>query len=235
MREITSDGGKGKEDAAPESMTDEERGKALKAAWEAMLVEGMNANASDLANLGEEMGSSKEKAAGGAFQDKIKQAMDKLKDSESKMGGASPGAAPTPESLEALLQSLGDLGLGGEGGDEKELAGFLETMMSQLMSKDVLYDPLKELAEGFPPFLMNPPKPLSDDDKKRYDNQLVCVRKILVVFEKQDYNDSHEEYGKQIVDLMSEMQTYGSPPSEIMGPLPPGFDAMGSEEGCTIA
>ena len=30
---------------------------------------------------------------------------------------------------------------------EDELKGILETMMSQLMSKDVLYEPLKELHE----------------------------------------------------------------------------------------
>lgn len=62
--------------------------------------------------------------------------------------GAPPGGAPSAESLDAILQSLGDLGLG-EGGDEDaELAGFLETMMGQLMSKEVLYEPLKELADG---------------------------------------------------------------------------------------
>lgn len=50
--------------------------------------------------------------------------------------------------MEALLQSLGDLGLGEGGENEAELAGFLESMMGQLMSKEVLYEPLKELAAG---------------------------------------------------------------------------------------
>lgn len=31
--------------------------------------------------------------------------------------------------------------------DEAELASFLESMMGQLMSKDVLYEPVKELNE----------------------------------------------------------------------------------------
>ena len=34
---------------------------------------------------------------------------------------------------------------------EDELKGILETMMSQLMSKDVLYEPLKELHEKVRP------------------------------------------------------------------------------------
>lgn len=36
------------------------------------------------------------------------------------------------------------------------------------------------------------------------------------------------------------MQSYGTPPTEIMGALPPGLDGMGGipgmgEDGCTIA
>lgn len=49
------------------------------------------------------------------------------------------------DSLEGLLSSLGDLKLGEEGGEEGEIGSMLETMMSQLMSKDILYEPLKEL------------------------------------------------------------------------------------------
>lgn len=47
--------------------------------------------------------------------------------------------------MEALLSSLGDIGDDGE--TEGGLQGLLETMMSQLMSKEVLYEPLKEMDE----------------------------------------------------------------------------------------
>jgi hypothetical protein len=40
---------------------------------------------------------------------------------------------------------LAQLGAAGDGESEEELHGLLETMMSQLMSKEVLYEPLKEL------------------------------------------------------------------------------------------
>jgi len=248
MREIAGEATAGKDAAEGaskgEGISEEERTKVLKAAWEAMLVEGMDANLGEggIAGIAENGGKEKAAAAGG-FQDKIKQAMDKLKESESKFQGSSGpgGAAPTPESLETLLQSLGDLGLGDGGGDEeKELAGFLETMMGQLMTKEVLYEPLKELSDSFPPYLEKPPAPISEEDMKRFHSQQVCVKKILAVFEKPDYDDNDPEDGKQIVDLMSEMQSYGSPPAEIMGPLPPGLDGMSQipgmgEEGCVVA
>jgi peroxin-19 len=47
--------------------------------------------------------------------------------------------------METLLSSLNNLGIDGE--DEEGLQGLLETMMSQLMSKEVLYEPLKEMHE----------------------------------------------------------------------------------------
>ena len=56
----------------------------------------------------------------------------------------SSGGGDDPD-LEALLSSLGNMG--DEGDTEEGLQGFLETMMSQLISKEVLYEPLKEMHE----------------------------------------------------------------------------------------
>jgi len=168
MREIA---GEAAGSSSDKDVPEEERNRALKAAWEAMLVDGMDGNLGDggLEGIGEALGKSEKKEEGpSAFQDRIKQAMDKLKESESKaqvrllvafrfpleltrtsiQGSAGAGANQNPESVEALLQSLGDLGLGEGGENEEELADFLETMMGQLMSKEVLYEPLKELAAG---------------------------------------------------------------------------------------
>jgi len=50
-----------------------------------------------------------------------------------------------PQSFESLLNSLDGIGLGEDEGDG-EFTSFLETMMGQLTSKEMLYDPLKELA-----------------------------------------------------------------------------------------
>ena len=49
-----------------------ESARALKAAWEEMLIEGMN-------------GVGQNETTGGGFQDKIKQAVNKLKESESNL------------------------------------------------------------------------------------------------------------------------------------------------------
>ena len=55
-------------------------------------------------------------------------------------------SAEGDDTLEQLLKSLGDANVG-DGNPEDQLQGLLENMMTQLMSKEVLYEPLKELHE----------------------------------------------------------------------------------------
>jgi len=225
MRELSADAeGKTSTDNGGSDQS-AENARALKSAWEQMLVEGMGNNP----GIGQFSGN-EASTGGGGFQDKIKQAVNKLKESESNLqaDGKSPNGASNAESLEALLGSLGDFGLD-EGGDDKDLTGLLENMMGELMGKSILYEPLSELAQGFPPYLANPPSPLSAEDRKRYDLQLGCVRRVLAVFDQAGYDDKNAECQQQIADLMTEMQNYGSPPTVLMGPLP---DL--NEEGCRI-
>jgi len=224
------------------SEEDKEKAKAFTAAWEAMLVEGMDEAIGKRKDEddGESKGE-KEKAleqeVEDAFQRSIREAMEKLESSENAMQSESGAAGD--ESLEALLKQLS--GALGEGeGEEGEFQGLLESMMSQLMSKEVLYEPLKELHDKFPSYLSDNASTLSSPDKSRYEAQYQCVTKIVQIFEDPAYSDEDTEKGKEVVQLMNEMQSHGSPPSEIMGPLPPGFD-LGSDglpkvpDGCVIS
>lgn len=95
-------------------------------------------------------------------------------------------------------------------------------MMGELMTKSILYEPISELAQKvrpffyalillsltftqFPPYLEKPPKPLSDEDRKRYDLQLNCIRRILAVFDNAGYDDTDAESQRKITDLMAEV------------------------------
>ncbi|OCH91767.1 Pex19 protein, partial [Obba rivulosa] len=243
MREIAAESGVDLNDVPGASGNGERRGlseeerkeqeRKFAAAWEAMLVEGMNGhmNADELSGELPAAGSEE------TFQQTIKKAMEKLKESDSNLQvHATAGSA---DSLEALLAQFEGLGEGGAESEE-ELHGVLETMMSQLMSKDVLYEPLKELYEKFPSYLKEHDSTLKAEDKKRFESQFSVVSKIVAVFDDPSYSDEDPQKGVRIIELMNEMQSYGSPPSEVMGPLPPGLD-LGPDgmpklpEGCTIA
>lgn len=99
---------------------------------------------------------SSQKGGEGSFQDRVKQTMDKMKEGQSSLKVRDPttesrqrhsseqssDVGGNPD-LEAFLSSLDNVE--GDGETEEGLQGFLETMMSQLMSKEVLYEPLKEM------------------------------------------------------------------------------------------
>lgn len=76
------------------------------------------------------------------FQDAIKNTMSRLRESDATASSSTAGADGMD--LEKLMAALGN-GEGLEG--EEGMAKMLETMMGELMSKDVLYEPLKELKD----------------------------------------------------------------------------------------
>lgn len=233
---------------------DTERDRAMSAAWEAMLVEEMNkmpgtapaststASTTQRTRPMPPPSTSKPEpnkpsaAAGDAFQSRIRNAMDKLKSSESDFNSSTTSPLPAfpgsdDPSLAALLQGLNP-------GEGDELTGVLEAMMGQLMSKDVLYEPLKELDEKFPSYLTSHPA-LPAEDKERYEKQISCIKRLLSIFEDKGYDEENAKTRENITEIMGELQSYGSPPEEIMGPLPPGM-AMGADglpelpEGCVV-
>jgi len=149
--------------------------------------------------------------------------MDKMKEGQSSLKPSDGGGDPD---MEALLSSLNNMG--GDGEAEEGLQGLLETMMSQLMSKEVLYEPLKEMHEKFPGYLAENGSKLSQQDKDRYAKQQKTVSQIIVIFEAKDYSEEDPEIAVKVMSLMNEMQEHGAPPTEIMGELPPGV-ALGPD------
>ncbi|CCM05295.1 uncharacterized protein FIBRA_07509 [Fibroporia radiculosa] len=251
MREIAGDAGldadatKGLGGAGVQTEEEKQQEEAFKAAWEKMLVESMNGalEPDDLLAGAASKGEGRESggqpgatdAAGetDAFQASIKKAMEKLKESDSNM------QTDAQDPIEALMAQLTD-GLGDLSGEsDEDLQKFLEGMMSQLMSKEVLYEPLKELHTKFPEYLKDSAATLSADDKKRYEAQYALSEQIVAIFDDPAYSDDDPQKSSQVVALVTEMQSHGSPPPDIMGSLPPGleFGADGSPklpEGCTI-
>ena len=93
-------------------------------------------------------------ASAGDFDETIRRTMEQLK-SAGKAGGPSGGmngldglGEGDEATLAQLLASLGGDGLGGmgEGGDGDDLGGLLDGLMAQLMTREVLEEPMTELA-----------------------------------------------------------------------------------------
>jgi len=80
-----------------------------------------------------------------AFEETIRKAMESLNSAGGPAAGSSGGGPSDPAELAKLLASLGnDPNLDLEGDDD--LSGILDGMMGQLMTREVLEEPLSELA-----------------------------------------------------------------------------------------
>ncbi|KAL4067800.1 Pex19 protein [Scleroderma yunnanense] len=257
MRELDVDE-KGNEGQGEEG--EEGRKRMLKAAWESMLIKEMDSmgagtsgashsslsSTSQLKPASTDQAASKRPTTSTEFQSRIRNTMDKMKSSESNLTPPPPSSTSGElDELAALFQNLGQMNPGNSAEEnidpnaEKELTSMLEQMMGQLMSKEVLYEPLKELDEKFPSYLESH-STLSSEDQERYQKQISCIKQLLEIFEAPAYNEEDEETKKKIMDIMSELQAHGSPPEEIMGSVPPGF-SLGPDglpelpEGCVVS
>jgi len=210
---------------AEEKEKEEAREQEFKDAWNKVMSDAVPSASTSASTAPANDTKSSQKGAEGSFQERVKQTMDKMKEGQSSLKSSDNDDGGDPD-LATLLSSLNNLGVDGE--TEEGLHGFLETMMSQLMSKEVLYEPLKEMHEKFPSYLIENEGKLSQEDKGRYKKQQKTVSQILAVFEAKDYSEEDPEIGLKVMALMHEMQEYGAPPAEIMGELPPGV-AMGPD------
>lgn len=166
------------------------------------------------------------------FQDTISQTMDRLRESKSELDEQ---ATQNNDSEDAFLSKIMKE-LEGASGVEGGLDGFLGEMLRELSSKEILYEPIKEMHDKYPQWLEKNKDKVSQEELARYKNQQRIIDEITARFESPQYNDSNEADKKYIADRMEEMQQSGAPPQELMGDISggaiPGFDGMsGGLEG----
>ncbi|KAJ7568140.1 hypothetical protein O6H91_01G020500 [Diphasiastrum complanatum] len=156
--------------------------------------------------------------------------------------GGSQVCAGTHESatrtrIRSLLGLRTDLSL-------KDMQSIMDTMMRQLLSKDILHEPMKEIGERYPEWLEVNKSKLSHEDFVRYSRQHQFIVQLCKV-----YDTTPDDFQK-IVDLMHSMQDCGQPPSDIVRELAPGLElgedglpvlpdfplagAQGGRENCNI-
>ncbi|GAA6063429.1 hypothetical protein JCM10212_002615 [Sporobolomyces blumeae] len=186
------------------------------------------------------------------FQDAIAASLSKMQSSSSNASAAAAQQSAGAGNLASMLAGLSgmpDLSQLGDAGSEEGLQGMLDEMMKQLMSREMLYEPLKELSEKYPAYLESARPTLPPADLTRYETQQRIVSSIVTLFEEpgadkpvedmtaqeKDRNDDRTE---EVVELVAKMNECGAPPKEIMGEMPPGMelgpDGVPKIPECTI-
>ncbi|KAK9927566.1 hypothetical protein M0R45_024747 [Rubus argutus] len=100
----------------------------------------------------------------------------------------------------------------------QDMGSMVETMMQQLLSKEILYEPMKEIGEKYPKWLKENEATLSKEEYGRCFLQCELIKELNEVYE----NDS-SNYNK-IFEIMQKMQECGQPPNAIVQELAPDFD-----------
>jgi hypothetical protein len=91
----------------------------------------------------------------------------------------------------------------------------IEKLMGQMLSKEMLYQPMKDISERYPEWLVKNKSKLSIKEYELYIKQENCFKRIVSAYEAIP-NDN-----KLIMDLMTEMNDYGQPPKDLVSDLLP--------------
>uniref|UniRef100_A0A2P2JYJ5 Peroxisome biogenesis protein 19-2 n=1 Tax=Rhizophora mucronata TaxID=61149 RepID=A0A2P2JYJ5_RHIMU len=100
----------------------------------------------------------------------------------------------------------------------QDMESIVETMMQQLLSKEILHEPMKEIGERYPKWLDEHKASLTKQEYERYSHQYKLIKDLNEVYENDPNNFT------KIVDLMQKMQECGQPPSDIVTELAPDID-----------
>ncbi|CAM9160605.1 unnamed protein product [Laminaria digitata] len=107
---------------------------------------------------------------------------------------------------------------------QKDYNGMMDNIMEQLLSRELMYDPIKQICDKYPEWLATHRDKLAAADYQRYGQQYQSFQRVLAVYETEPDNFP------RLMELMQDMQEHGQVPAEIIKELAPGleFNAEGA-------
>ncbi|KAL8207751.1 hypothetical protein R6Q57_007163 [Mikania cordata] len=99
----------------------------------------------------------------------------------------------------------------------QELESMMEAMMQQILSKQVLHEPMKEIEEKYPKWLQENKFNQTEYNRNFYQHNKL-TKDLNTVYETVPGNFD------KIAELMQKMQECGQPPNDIVKELAPHFD-----------
>ncbi|BAO41911.1 peroxisomal membrane protein import receptor PEX19 [Kluyveromyces marxianus] len=153
---------------------------------------------------------------GDGFKSIISNTLDRLKESSTKVDETLEEEKKSQNSDDILSQLLDQLVANGDsldGSGEEGMDNAILKMLSQMSSKEVLYQPMKQMQVEFTEWLkvneVNP-DPEHSDKIDDYRKQYLLINKIIGIYESSDY--TNEKYHSEIADLLDELEQLGDSP-----------------------
>merc|ERR1712012_1211288 len=132
---------------------------------------------------------------------------------------------------EKLSQTLSQLQQSSQAATSQE--PIEEDMMQSLLSKELLYPAMKDIADKFPDWLADNRNKVTDEEFVKYNKQFALSKKLCFLYEEEkdeESSDIKKKRFEKVMELMQEMQSFGHPPKELVGESDPGIqlDAYGN-------
>lgn len=142
----------------------------------------------------------------------------------SSSGAKASGSADagSEEFLQNFLQSF-DKAVGSDANFEKSLT----SLMTSMLSNDLICEPLKDIADKLEPWLKSQ-KGLPPAERKRYEDQLRLYRHILGIYRTRP-DPLPEDAREEVQRYLAELQMLGQPPEEVMKQIQPKEAEEGGE------
>ena len=140
-----------------------------------------------------------------SFQDAILKTMQRMQNSGDRASAAATSGEDSDDILANMLKEFQSDGSNGASGDE-DFSKMLMNMMENLTNKDILYDPMKELHDKFPPWLLNNKANVKAADLRRYEQQQQVVAEIVGKFEESTYSDDNTNDRQYIIERMQKVR-----------------------------
>ncbi|KAL6943054.1 hypothetical protein ACO0RG_002038 [Hanseniaspora osmophila] len=116
--------------------------------------------------------------------------------------------------LDQLVSDDGDNDDDEIGNDGNMMDNAILKMLDQMCTKDVLYQPMKEMQINFQEWLKkNGADDFSTEEWDRYMKQNQCINNIVKIYELPDY--TNDKYVSQVTDLLDELESLGDTPEEV--------------------
>lgn len=153
----------------------------------------------------------KEMQSGDEFKSIVSNTLDRLKENSNKVDEALEQEKKTQNSDDILSQLLDQLVESGEGDDGEGMDNAILKMLAQMSSKEVLYQPMKQMQLEFTEWLeQNENDPDHEEKIPTYKKQFELVNDIIRIYERDDY--TNEQYHGQLADLLDDLEQLGDSP-----------------------
>jgi len=151
------------------------------------------------------------------------------KETSSALVSSGPGAVVEASSTEGVEDFLKNFmgSFDNAVGNDENFANSMTSLVTSMLSKDVITEPLQQIADAFEPWLVSQ-KDLKAADRTRYEAQLRLYKEILHMYKKAS-DPIPDDVQQQVHKLLAELQQLGEPPADVMKQIQPKEAENGDE------